>query len=69
MFTIQPPFTDADQGLESVVWSAAEDEMLLRGVAANETFEAIAEQISDELNARTMVACKRRFGQIRESLK
>lgn len=66
--TIQYPFTDEGQLLDPNHWSEAEIDMLLRGVAAGQSYREISEAISKELNHRTEIACKREFDRIRKKL-
>lgn len=65
---IQGPFTDGDQGV-GADWTAAEDEALLRGIAAERSWPEIAAEISAELATRSAHACRMRFEHLREAVR
>jgi hypothetical protein len=61
MQTIQKPFTDEGQFTGPEAWTDAEHDMLLRGVAAGDSWEQISGTITEELNDRTPKACEVEF--------
>lgn len=63
--TVQSPFAD----VVSDDWTQAEDDMLLRGVANQQSWDEISAEISDELADRSPLACRRRFERIQRMVK